>query len=410
LTLSLQNVQCSVELDVDLSPAIPTFLQHLPLACDSLDMAHAFMPQLHLFTDRPVRLQHLKVHLVSPDRQAEQCPLPHMAHLTKLRTIELQLCGQLSHPGAVLAAVTRCPKTVEHLIVTDLHTFWNPKHDTYNLLAICSQGPGLTKLDLRCNRLSLSWGDIAYLRNLASLNLSHSNIRVDSNVLQQLTDLTSLNLVRSLWYQKGLQHDIADALVSFTAWPNLRILTISDCNLFGITTKLHVLGVEDLQVSWILQAVPCPRLRVCKKNWLLGIGHLVQCSIDAGIANCLVEVQMNFGDSRFATLFGDGLKQLLQSCHSLKVLHVGYGYESVPDTASFIRLDDQNGMQLADLSLRDICFISVDLSQAKALTALQLTRLNPARVQKLSCLCQLVCRPSFLWVTTYFTGGQTSVC
>ena len=118
--------------------------------------------------------------------------------------------------------------------------------------------PTLASLSFIKSDLAFSGDSITCLTALESLRLQKSRVRSKWDMFSTLTNLTLLDLAGTKFFDS---HD-RDALAFFVGWKKLRVLKVSECNLFGQLTRVRLSTPLDAEVSWLHPGLSCNQLTI----------------------------------------------------------------------------------------------------------------------------------------------------
>ena len=234
-------------------------LQSIPLDCDSLEVDASMSSELPLYTEQPPRLKQLTVQ--AADLQWHLADLRQLTHLSTLEVIDNKEGAGLIGLGICLHSA---PLSLQRLLVSGRWTGYGSR--PYDVAQLVPLSLRLSHLHLEAISVTFVNSSIACLNGLISLSFSDSIIVADWDNLSQLTNLTMLDLSCATCVDKNDEdvefQEEPFTLPTFTAWSNLRILKIVQCDLFDKKTVFDHLGVVEVHASHVLLNVPGHQLRL----------------------------------------------------------------------------------------------------------------------------------------------------
>ena len=356
------------------------FMQQVASICDHLEADEAFATDLHYLALQPAQLKNLTAGFCSPPYTESCCIFPDVRHLTQLTGLHLDWNNKSSTPRVGSETLSRIPESLNELTV---RLQWKEK-DPFSIQSMIK--PCLAFIPtLRLEECSVAFaeGGITCLCKLTSFSAASSNIWADIDNLDKLTKLTCLDLAKTIWHElcprtgKPLP-DISGPFASFAGWPELKLLKITNCNLFCPSTQLDLPGVQEVQAGWIV-----PELVNIRLHLHHGLYEYTsfdpQCLLRPSCATCLVDLRLILDPRVLGTGSAAIVQQVLFICNSLQVLHLTSWYCSVgnPGGAVNIMLHEQCGEQLTQLHLTHLSCNILNLASSAFLTSVKLICVKP---------------------------------
>lgn len=349
-------------------------LSSVPLQCDSLTVDEFFAATLHLFTDQPVQLKHLKSY-VGTGYMTAPAALPSLNHLTRLHTLELlQVEGSTS--STLASILLCCPEQLHKLVV-------QCRRDSMYMI-VMTLSP-----EVQCLLT-------AQLRSLRSLELTHGHVEMPQGSIMCLTNLTSLSFRDSVVLQEGLWdllclpnlvtfdltksewqvNDSQMLLERFEGWSALRVLHTEGCSLFTPHTVMVNSHLQEMHTQHIIElCAGVPRIFLDKRVFqdvALALNPVIDPLWATALVHVSIQMHLHWCTNTF---LANLIHQTLTHCSNLEGLHVLSGDDSSPDGADFV-LVPECGKHLVELKVDGVRFQSLDLSCTSSLTSIRLTGLD----------------------------------
>ena len=297
--------------------------------------------------------------------------------MTGLR--QLQLVGDEYSPCRIVPnSLPACPSSLQYLALVN-HNFFSCTLSPPSVLSsILPQLMHLTSLQLSSCLLSFCGQSVSSLSSLKGLGLRNSLIQADKDDwknLEKLTNLTHLDISGSVWGEVAVikygdyELEALGHLNSFTGWPALKVIRLSECGLFKEGTDVRIQEVEVLDITWLKPDMKSQELHMIKAD--ASVDDILECVSEPFCIKSLVCLSLGFKSIPQLT---DAIKQLLHQCLHLRVLMLD-GYRGVflcQVSPLHIVLDDTHSTCLTELHISSISCGLLDLSQAAALTAIVL--------------------------------------
>ena len=312
--------------------------------------------------------------------------LPDLRHMTGLR--QLQLVGeQYVTCNVVPDSLPAFPSSLQYLALVNIKSFSYTLSPPSLLSSLLPQLMLLTSLRLSSCLLCFCGQSVSSLSSLKALGLRNSLIQPDKDDwtnIEKLTNLTDLDISGSVWGEVTAPLDYGDYelkalghLKSFTGWPALKVIRVSNCALFKEGTDVHIQEVEMLDITWLKPRMKSRELHITKAD--ASLDDFLECVSEPFCINSLVSLTLAF---KSVSQLTDAVKQILHQCLHLRVLMLE-GYSTPTLMVNFWRsgpldivLDVTHGTCLTDLHIASISCGYLDLSQAVALTAIVLNRVE----------------------------------
>ncbi len=189
--------------------------------------------------------------------ESQRCGLCHSRYVlfdaAEMLAMHCPTVGRSRQEDVVIKSLSRCPDGIEQLILNG-YELTSKTGVVYLETVLGSKLASLTQLELIECGVRFREASIACLSRLRQFSLRECSVIADGVfadvVTQQLTNVTSLDLVGSVWFDMSTAatdnwQRPARAMTCFKGWPDLQVLKIDGSNLIDQFTSLHVPTVED---------------------------------------------------------------------------------------------------------------------------------------------------------------------